>query len=445
MRKFSLIILSLFLFSINADAQDDLNNLIQYSLKNSRQIRKAQLDKENASYKQKEIRSGGLPQIEGSVGLTDYMLGGIEIPQQAGAMVPPEMQPQLAGLSDIDNLYMLSTGVQVTQLLYSQEYWTGMKTARKGIELSELGFKNQQEQLIYTISQNYYKILINRSQINILNANYQMLDTLYKTMKLQYENDMIKVTDLNRVKVNITNLNTQRENLKNGITMQENYLKVIAGMPLSQDLNIKESSIKNIDVGLEDNNSNFDIAKRSEYKLLSKQKEMQTLEIEMNKAANLPTLAAFGQFNYQAANTEFDFSDNWNNSNTIGLSLTIPIFSSGKTHYKTKQSKVKMMQLEEDIQQNVNMMQIEYQNAENTLRISWQQLKIQKENKELAKEVYRQTELQYKEGIAQINDLLSSEVALREAETAYNQQLLNYKLAELDLTKAKGELMQLSK
>ena len=65
---------------------------------------------------------------------------------------------------------------------------------------------------------------------------------------------------------------------------------------------------------------------------------------------------------------------------------------------------------------------------------------VQKENKELANQVYEQVKIQFNEGMASLTDLLNVETSLLQAENLFNQQLLKYNLAEVELLKATGKL-----
>ncbi len=55
--------------------------------------------------------------------------------------------------------------------------------------------------------------------------------------------------------------------------------------------------------------------------------------------------------------------------------------------------------------------------------------------------MYNQSQLQYKEGVATLSDLLNSETELRNAQNNYINALVQLKLAALELKKAGGNLL----
>ena len=71
-------------------------------------------------------------------------------------------------------------------------------------------------------------------------------------------------------------------------------------------------------------------------------------------------------------------------------------------------------------------------------------LDTQRNNVNLAKEVLDNVENNYKFGLASLTDLLDAETSYADAQNNYTNALLDFKLAEVQLIKAKGELNTLT-
>ena len=67
-------------------------------------------------------------------------------------------------------------------------------------------------------------------------------------------------------------------------------------------------------------------------------------------------------------------------------------------------------------------------------------LASQKENRDLAQKVYKQTSLQFQEGMASMADLLNVNQDFLQADNSYNQQILKCKTAEIKMLQASGNL-----
>jgi outer membrane protein TolC len=425
----------------NSQEQYSLDKLLKYAVENSYAMKKAALQRSESNSKTKEVVANGLPQIDGSLDYSRMGIPKISISQEMLDMLPEEIAPLVSGLSDIKALHTASAGVTVSQLLYSQSYLTGIKQVKKAEDLYAVMLDKTEEDIIHDVSVNYYQILMNYSNLKILNDNIQNLEKLYNILKLQYENDFVKQTDVNRLKVTLTNLKTQRETLKNGIDVQQRILKIISGIPVEKEMALDTAIAGKMEYQ-KPIMSEFVMDILPEFQLLKKKNELAGLQIESDKAAFYPNLAAYGKFTYSSYATKFQFND-FSSMNTVGLKATIPIFSSGMRKNRVKQAQLKFEQDQSDFDQSKNYLETSYRNASNSLLSSWSNLQDQQENKALANRVYDQVKLQFDEGMASMTDLLNVETSLLEAESLFNQQLLKYKLAEIELFKATGKLKTL--
>lgn len=412
-----------------------LKEALQFGLENSMSIRQAQYDKEQAEYKVGEVRSTGLPQLNGKgqfqnfPNLPTQLLPG-EIIGQPGTQVPVQFGTE----------YTMSGTIEASQLLYNQQFFTGLKAARSSRELYQLLKIKSEEDVIYQVSNTFYQVLELRAQINVLDSNVSRLTKVEEVLQAQYENDLVTKTDLGRVKVNRSNLHTSLQSLRIAYEQQLNYMKLLLGMSIDSQLeltepeNIREVSLTTLQ---------YDKEEAIELEILEKQKALQVLNKKSIVAGYAPSLALFGQQSWQAQRNEFNFFENnqpWFQQTVWGVQLQVPIFDGLQKHNKMQQAKVDLDKLQ--LQQTNTQRQLDmvYENAREQLTNSLASVRDQEENRELAKEVYEQTQMLYKEQVASLTDLLDAEQAYRQAETSYYNQLLKFKRSELDLLKAQGQL-----
>lgn len=448
MKRMSYFLLAgIFLLPLSGKPQEkySLNRLLKVAIENSHTMKKAALQQSESSSKVKETKAIGFPQLEGALsysrmGVSQYF-SDLDLSEDVVSTLPESVLALLSSLSEIDAIHTTSADLTVSQLLYSQPYLTGVKQARKAEELYQVLLQKTEEEVIDNVASMYYQILASYSALEILDKNIQALNKLYRILKLQYENDFVKQTDVNRLKVSITNLQTQHQSLKNTIETQERILKIISGLPIEEAI-ILDQRENNYNENASPAVGLFSIETLPDYQLLQKQIELAELQIKASQASYYPNLLAFGQLSYSNYATDFSFND-FSDLNTIGLSATIPIFSSGMRKQQVFQSQLQLQQTQQDFELNTKYLETNYKNASNTLLSAWANLQAQQENKELASEVYDQVKLQFDEGMASLTDLLNVETALLEAENLFNQQLLKYKLAEIALLKSTGQLKSL--
>jgi len=439
------LILNAGMMGSNICAQSDMKEIINYSLKHSRDIKKSELQCTEAEYLRRETIANGLPQISATGTYSNMMFEKIEIPESLTSMIPSEYQdmvtPILDQINGLDRLYSVSAGATVTQLIYSQAYIEGLKTTKKTIELYSLLKTKSEEDVIAEVATSYYQTGSMMLQLETLDKSIKNLREVYRIAELTYKNDLLKESNVNRLKVTITNLEVTRKTLQDGIAIQMNYIKALAGMPADTTINVDVETMVNNDLSLK-RPAEFSINNVPSFQALLKQDELYGQQVRLARAKYFPTLAAFDKLSYSSYSLENDF-DRFNHVNTLGFSLSVPIFTSGANHYKVKQNILRQAQLREDINKTKDLLTVSYNNASLEYQSACDLLIVQKENRELAQKVYDQTALQYNEGMASMADLLNVNSDFLQADNSYNQQILKCKTAEIKMLKASGNMKSL--
>jgi outer membrane protein TolC len=179
--------------------------------------------------------------------------------------------------------------------------------------------------------------------------------------------------------------------------------------------------------------------------VLKKQEELLVLQKEATRAAYYPSLSLSGNYGYQGVSNSFPTGNgaNWFDYASVGLNLKIPLFNGFSTRSKVRQADVDIRKLQADIKNTELSLSLSYQNARTQLRNSIITLNNQKENVALAEEVYANSQNNYSQGLAPLTDMLDAENSLTTAQNNYTAALLDYRLAEIQLIKAQGNLKSL--
>ena len=123
----------------------------------------------------------------------------------------------------------------------------------------------------------------------------------------------------------------------------------------------------------------------------------------------------------------------------------MPIFTGFGTRAKVRQAEIELKQNKLKIEDTQLALNLDFENAKKQMENSLETINIQKENAKLAQEVFNNTNNNYAQGLAPLTDLLDADNALVEAQNNYTASLLEYKLAEIQILKTKGELKTLTK
>ncbi|KAF0196624.1 MAG: outer membrane efflux protein [Bacteroidetes bacterium] len=305
--------------------------------------------------------------------------------------------------------------------------------------------EKSRENTVYDIAQLYYMAMLTGQQIQYFAETLGKLDTLTMIAKEHLENQLILQVDFDRINVNRTNLQTEVSNLNLMFIQQLNMLKYFTGIS-EDDSVILTSTVfdKRVMEYPALNPENHLIIRE-----IDQQKKLLELQMELVRAQNLPYLAAFGDFSYNSQQNDFGklFSDRkgWLGTSVIGLSLNVPIFNGGQRYYQQKQYMVQSRELDLTRDYTKRLIETGTRNALIKVRSLEQTAEMQKRNVKLASDVYMVISDQYSRGYSPLTDLLSAESAKISSQSSYAQTLVQLKIAELDLFKSNGNLLDILK
>lgn len=431
----SLLIISTVVNGQISNGKMSLNEVLAYALKENIDIKKQNLAILKTAQQIKEVKSQGLPKISGSAQLSDNLI----IAQQ---LLPGEVFGGAPGTFipvEFGTKFGIPLAINANQLLYSQAFLVGLKQAKAAESLNTIQAEKVKQDAIYNIAAAYYQAIIVREQIELIEANLLNVNQSLKVVQSQFENKMARKIDLDQLKVTKSNTQTDYENSKVQFKFAVDQLKVLMGYPLSETL-ILLDTITDSEMFVTTNT----IGKNPTISILQTQMILKDLEIKGIRAGYAPTLSAFGQYNYQAQFNEFS-NISWFPGASIGLQLSVPIFDGFEKRYQVNQRKLEMKSIELDQQLFTKNLTVQYNNAVNNFNQNQKNVENQKENLELAQEVYFAMQNNYKNGLASLSDLINSDTGLKSAQSSYLTALLRKKISSLDILLANGSMTDLIK
>jgi outer membrane protein len=431
-------------FSVNYSYSQQvvtLKDALQYALENSEVMKQARLDIESGQQKITESLSSALPQINASSSITgNPIVQSFVLPAEFMGGASGEFIAMRAGQT-----WSASTQVTLSQQLYNQQVFSGLKAAKGSAKYYELAAQLSEENVLQQVATNYYQLVVTRQKMGVLEANITRVIELEKIIASQVENGLLTQIELNRIRVNKTNLEAQKNELENAVIQMENLLKYYMGMPIDQQITIPNTAIEEMESygkGMSAGDK-INVEDLISMRLMNKQAELLDLQTKVHRAGFFPNLYLSGHYTYNTQSNKFNLYTKDALSYdmaAVSLNLSIPIFDGLARRSKVKSSEIQLQQLRQEMSKTTNALTMSYQNAKLQIANSLKTIEVQQANKELAREVYELTDSNYKLGLSSLTDVINAETELRTAENSYNEALLQYKVAEIELIKSKGEI-----
>ena len=425
--------------------QLNLKEALNYALKSNAEARKARLDVENSEYQIDEVRSRALPQVTGNASLTNNpLLQKSALPNIFG----PNPNPDETILVSFGQKWNAVAGISLSQNLFDKSVLTGLDAARATRAFYRLSAQLTEEQVIEEVATAYYQVLVQRQQVRVLDSTIKNTQKVQSVLQGQFNAGLARKIDVDRVAVSLSNLSSQRQQLLNGVTLLENQLKFFIGMPIQTPVIIPDAELDAIQPRAVANEP-VHMDDRTEIRLLKQQGSLLGYQKEAYKSEYYPSLSLSGNYNFQGTGNAMPIfkgqeqGANWFGAASVSLNLRVPIFNGFATRARIRQAEVRERKLNEDIVNTELALNLAYENAKTQINNSIITLNAQKKNVQLANEVYLNTQNNYNQGLASLTDLLNAETSLTEANNNYSSALLNYRLAEIQLVKSRGELKTL--
>jgi outer membrane protein TolC len=415
-----------------------ITQAVDYARKNNVQVKNALLNVQIQQQTNRDITSAAFPQVTGNVGMTKF----ITIPT---SLIPGEIFGQPAGTYipvQFGTKYNSTASILLKQLLFDGQVFIGLQARVTSIRFQEKNAEVTEEMIKTNIYKIYYQLAVSKTQINLLDANIARLTKLQHDANELYKNGFAEKLDLDKIAVQVANLQTEKLKANNNIEIGYLGLKTLMGMPAKDTLiltdKITEDQVKADFVS----DTAHQYADRKEFQYLQLGKKLNEYNIRRYKLSYLPTLSLDGSFSKNAQRNTFSFfgKGDWFTTSYVGLNLAVPIFDGFAKNARIKKATLEMKQTENQIQNLQLSIDNEVEQARISFRTALATMAFQKQNMQLAENVYNQTKKKFEIGTGSNTEINAAQTDLVTAQTNYISALYTAIIARVDYLKATGKL-----
>ncbi len=411
-----------------------LKECIDYGLKNFGTIRIAQYNEETAKQQGREALSAYLPQVSATATFTNNLkLQQSIIP--AGIFGP---EPQIL---IIGQPYQTNAVAQASQKIFDQSLLLGIKADKPNRHLADLNTRQTREDVVYNIATNYYRVMVARQQIGLLEDNLKRTQQVLDVLKLQRDQGVIVPVDYTNTEVNYNNTRSQLSLAENDVNLALNRLRYQMGLSQDANLALADSVVSRALPVIDE--MPFEAARLVSFQQAATGIELQQLQLRRIRAGYLPTVNL--NFSYGTLNFAKSFGEVFNSKlrgfGTLGLQVNLPIFDGFRRDAQIQQQKLTLLTQDEQQRLNTSAYRLQFSNALSQLQRARVLVDNDSRNVKLAQNVYDITALQYKQGVKTLTDLLNADNSYRQSQFNYINSLISFYTARLDREQAQGTLL----
>ncbi len=396
-----------------------LKEAINYAITNSYQNKTAKNDIRAAEKRKWETTTIGLPQIDAKI---DYINN---IKQQF-----PGVDFDQDGTVDFGAKQSITGTATLRQLLFDGSYLVGLQSAKTYLKISNQAKEKTELVTREAVINAYGNILVAEKSIEILERNKKVNARLLKGARAGYENGLAEQEDVEQFEITEGSIISSIRNANRMKDLAYQMLNLTLGIEIDAKVVLKDSLedlvLKNTDLNLI--TTEFNLNNHIDYKIAENSRESNRLLMKLEKSKALPSLNAFINYSYLANSDSFTFfnsSQNWIPTSVFGVSLNVPIFSSGARNARTVQATIALENSDIELEEIKQRLNLQAKQARSNYQLSIENYETAKKNLGLAERIENKNQIKFKEGVATSFELLQAQQQLYAQQNNFVQSMLN--------------------
>ena len=460
MKKITLIIFSVLLY-LNAFSQENtqsfsLQEAIDFALEHNRSAKNAARDIEAAKQQKWETTATGLPQLNAKIEYQNWL-------KQQVSLLPAAAFDNTQSTIDVVNDYFdvnqtnfdinvpqgfiplrfgtkqtVNASVTLSQLIFDGSYLVGLQSAKVFLEISQNAKVKTDLEVRKAVINAYGNVLLAEESVAILERNVDVLRKNLDEITKIYENGLEEEESVEQLQITLSSVESSLKNTTRLKDLAYQMLNITIGLDLNTSTlltdNLESLSTQNIELSLLE--ASNDVENNIDYKIAFNDKTSKELLLKLEKSKALPNLSAFLNAGYNGNNDNFDFlkkDQQWFGSSLFGVTMNIPIFSSGGRSAATQRARINLEKAQDDLNETEQTLKLQIASAKSNYQFAIEDYDNKKQNLGLAERIERKNQTKFFEGIA-------SSFELRQAQTQLYTAQQDYLQAMLDVINKKAEL-----
>lgn len=333
--------------------------------------------------------------------------------------------------------------IEATQLIFDGSYIVGLQASKKYHEFSTASLEKTNNEVRGMIASSYYLVLVAGENVGVLDGSLKTIEASIQETKALVDQGFLEETELDQLELMKSDIESSLQSANQSKDVAIKMLKLNLGLDLSATITLTDSLSGIVDqINFEAlAGQQFDAGGNPDLKVLEIQKDLLKLDLKRYKAQRLPTVAAF--YSYQNTAYQFDWDwlkdATWYDAQNIGLSISVPILSSGQQGAVIKQARLEYNKMQNTFDYVQKAMSIQFTNAINDLNTKNANLENAKKSLAIADKIYDRTQKKHKEGMSSSFELSQMKNQVLQSQGKYIQALFNLLNAKAELDKLQNK------
>jgi outer membrane protein len=322
-----------------------------------------------------------------------------------------------------------------TQSVFDFSSIRRLKASHAGISAAEAEITSAEEQVAARVARAYLLAVRADADVETAQANITLSQALLNLAENQKKAGTATGIEITRARVQLAN-DRQRlliaENARRSA-----HLKLLRVMDKQLDMELvltDKLGYVPVDSITLDRARKQAWAERPDLEAQQEREESARLAASAIKMERLPSLAAFGDYGSIGPGV-----DESRPTRTIGVTLKIPLFDSGRRNARHAESEAQYRTEQARTKDLKNQIELDVRLALDALHSAEEQVKVAREGLQLSESELAQAQRRYDAGVSYSLEITDAQTRLQRAQDNQTQALYSYNVARIDLELALGK------
>ena len=338
-----------------------------------------------------------------------------------------------------------SIDITARQLLYAGGgVQAGVKAQQLSLDAAVLALKAVINDALLEVRTRFYTVLVNRERIKVQEQNIELLQRQLQDVKNRFEAGTVSNFEVLRAEVALANAQPALITARNDYRLAIEELRQSLGFVNASDATV--TKVPEFIGTLEFKPVSFELRSaltaardgRPDLQRLLKLKDAAEQGITVARANYIPTVSAFGAYDWRMNSVGSGSFSNARNGWTVGLQSTWNIFDGRATEGKVKQARSLVEQAKLSVAEAQLGVDVEVRRSISTYQQATELAEASKKVVEQAEEAVRLANARFAAGMATQLDVLTSQVDLTTARLNQLQAYYSYNVAVATVRRAMG-------
>jgi len=335
-----------------------------------------------------------------------------------------------------------SYSLNLTQPVFNFSNWAALRGAKAAVKQAEAEFTSATQDLMYRVAAAYFAVLQSQDILRYTSEQKKAVDEQLRQQQQRYTVGLVPITDVNEAQASYDTVVAQEIAAQNDLQTQQEKLQEITGIKYTESKTLKPD-LPLVIPEPEDMEKWVRTSEQQSYALLAVRYATAVAReaIATQEGGHFPVLNAVGSYGYTHDSNYNGSRDVGRQRNTtVGLNLSVPIFSGGVVSARSQQARYLY-------QQAVAMQDKTHRSVVSETRQAYLGVvsgvsKIKADRQVIKSKVsaLQSTQNAYDAGMRTMVEMLQAEAALYDAERNYAKDQYAYILNTLLLKQKAGTL-----